>query len=109
MSASKSRVVVKRSRIHGRGVFASRPIREGCLVGRYSGEETQEDGPHVLWVEDEKGAQFGIQGTGPLRFVNHSAEPNTEFQGVELVALRGIRAGEELTADYGPEWAGASE
>jgi SET domain-containing protein len=109
MSASKSRVIVKTSRIHGRGAFAAESIAEGSLVGLYSGEETQADGPHVLWVEDEEGQPFGIRGTGPLRFVNHSNEPNAEFQGVELVALRGIEVDEELTADYGPEWSEGSE
>ncbi|MCX6550376.1 MAG: SET domain-containing protein-lysine N-methyltransferase [Acidobacteria bacterium] len=31
---------------------------------------------------------------------NHSCDPNTAFAGLNLVALRNIRAGEELTVDY---------
>jgi D-alanine-D-alanine ligase len=32
---------------------------------------------------------------------NHSCDPNTEFVGLNLVARRDIRCGEELTVDYG--------
>lgn len=32
---------------------------------------------------------------------NHSCDPNTEFVGLNLVARRDIRSGEELTVDYG--------
>ena len=31
---------------------------------------------------------------------NHSCDPNTAFAGLNLVALRDIRSGEELTVDY---------
>lgn len=31
---------------------------------------------------------------------NHSCQPNTGYNGLDVVALRGIRSGEELTLDY---------
>jgi D-alanine-D-alanine ligase len=31
---------------------------------------------------------------------NHSCDPNTRFDGLDVVAIRGIRAGDELTLDY---------
>jgi D-alanine-D-alanine ligase len=45
----------------------------------------------VLWDEDPE--KWSPQ--------NHSCEPNTGFRGLDLVALREIATGEELTLDYG--------
>ena len=47
-------------------------------------------------------------GQNELRYVNHSRKPNASFYGDELEALRAIRPGEEITHDYGWEWAGVS-
>ena len=38
------------------------------------------------------------------RFVNHSRRPNANFDGEELVALRPILLGEEITHNYGEDW-----
>ena len=92
------------SSIHGTGVFAVRDIPAGSLIGVYEGEPTSNDGTHVLWVEADEGWE-GIDGTGPLRFLNHSRTPNVEFDGPSLYACRDITAGEELLFDYGEEWA----
>lgn len=94
-----------RSPIHGKGCFASRAIAEGELIGEYTGSPTQQDGVHVLWVEDDDGTFFGIDGDSVLRWLNHSSEPNVEFDGPRLYALRAIAIGEELTFHYGEEWA----
>jgi hypothetical protein len=40
-----------------------------------------------------------------LRWLNHSATPNVEFDGAELYSMRPIAAGEELLFHYGDEWA----
>jgi D-alanine-D-alanine ligase-like ATP-grasp enzyme len=45
---------------------------------------------YVLW--DENPAEWAPQ--------NHSCEPNTGFHGLNVVALRSIAKGEELTLDY---------
>lgn len=34
------------------------------------------------------------------RFLNHSCEPNAEFVGLDLVAIRQIKASEQITFDY---------
>jgi D-alanine-D-alanine ligase len=44
----------------------------------------------ILWSQDP--AEWAPQ--------NHSCDPNTAYRGLDLVALRPIRAGEELTLDY---------
>ncbi|MFZ5866002.1 MAG: SET domain-containing protein-lysine N-methyltransferase [Thermodesulfobacteriota bacterium] len=45
---------------------------------------------HVLWSDDPE----------EWRPINHSCDPNTWLEGLDLVARRVIRAGEELTLDY---------
>ncbi len=97
--------VVRRSPIHGRGLFARVSIPTDHQIGLYEGRVTQRDGEHVLWVEDDEGRAFGIEGQNDLRFVNHSKSPNAVFLGDELHSLRPIEEGEEITFDYGEDWA----
>ncbi len=97
---------VATSAIHGRGVFARRPIAAGTYLGTYEGKKTRRDGKYVLWVEDD-GETTAREGRAPLKFLNHSREPNACFDGFELFASRDIEAGEEVTFDYGE--AGAFE
>ena len=99
-----SGIKVKRSPIHGRGVYALRRFRTGSYIGTFRGVETKEDGIHVLWITDEEGEQTGIEGTNELRFLNHDSEPNAEFIGLDLFALRNIQPGREIMIDYGEEW-----
>ncbi len=102
--ALEDRVIVGRSGIHGRGLFAARRLRRGSFIGTFSGKRTQEDGMHVLWVEEEDGSQYGVLGETALRYLNHSSNPNSEFCGADLFALRNIQPGHEVTFHYGEEW-----
>jgi D-alanine-D-alanine ligase len=102
--------------ISGFGIFASEDIRAGQVVFR--GEEQ----PHRLvtrqhvdrvWPERQQDL-FGRYALPVNRQVavlwsedpnewapqNHSCNPNTAFEGLNLIALRDIRRGEELTLDY---------
>ena len=97
-------VYVGTSEIHGRGLFATRAIPADTLIGVFRGRRTMKDGPHVLWVTDDDGTEYGVRGTTDLRFVNHSSDPNAAFYGPELWSLRAIRPDEEITFDYGPSW-----
>jgi len=100
------RIEVRRSPIHGRGVFARRRIREGTYIASFKGVETKRDGEYVLWALDEDGNEVGIRGRNELRFLNHSLEPNSEFRGTNLHALRNIQPGSEITIHYGDDWEG---
>jgi SET domain-containing protein len=41
-----------------------------------------------------------------LKYINHHNAPNVSYyDDLSVVALRDIQAGEELTHDYGEEWA----
>lgn len=97
-------VTARPSPVHGTGVFALVGIAAGTRIGRYEGRATTEDGTHVLWLESD-GAWEGIEGTGVLRYLNHSRTPNAEFHGPDLYALVTIAADAEILIDYGEDWA----
>jgi uncharacterized protein len=104
---------VRPSRIHGRGVFAKRPVPAKRKIGELTGElisraearRRAKDQPVVYIVEFEDDKALDVSSDECLRFVNHSCGPNTYLRRighrVELYSLRKIRAGEELTCDYG--------
>lgn len=95
---------VRESSIHGLGVFAASDIPPGAAIGLYEGDVTDENGTHVLWVEQDDGSELGIDGRNDLRYLNHSAAPNCEFDGPELYSLISISPGQELTFHYGDDW-----
>ncbi len=95
------RVHKAQSPIHGFGCFARLPFAAGDLIGTYQGTEVQEDGTHVLWVYDAEGQVLSARhGTNLLRWLNHSVDPNAEFDAFDLYARRAIAPGEEITIDY---------
>jgi len=98
-------IVVRKSPIHGKGVFAKRRIEANELIGVYEGERTRRNGTYVLWVEYDDGEVVGINGRNSLRYLNHRKKPNAVCWGEELFALKAIPPGEEITIDYGEEWA----
>jgi SET domain-containing protein len=95
---------VRRSPIHGKGVFAKRRIAAHTCMGVFEGERTTRNGRHVLWVEYEDGEIVGIRGRNELRYLNHSRTANACFRGDELFSLRRIEPGTEITFDYGEDW-----
>ena len=100
------RIEVRRSPIHGRGIFARKRLRRGQRIGRFEGVETGRDGEHVLWLIDDDGNEWGVEGRNELRFLNHGVPPNAEFRDLELFVLRNVQPGAELLIDYGEEWHG---
>lgn len=94
-------IAVQESGIHGRGLFAKAPIPAESLILRAAGRRTRRNGDHVLWLVDDEGRDRGLLVTNEARYVNHDDEPNACFYGEELWSLRAIRAGEEITHDYG--------
>ena len=95
------KVLVKKSNIHGMGLFAAKKIRKGDVIGELEVTPTQEDGPHVLWVAE--GEKYTV--SGPLAYINHSVKPNAVYyDDLTVVAIKDIRAGDEITHHYGDEW-----
>jgi len=95
-------VYVKKSKIHGMGLFAKKDLPKGQILGRVEGMRTSRDGPHVLWMEDHK---YGFKVRCKLKYINHSAEPNAcYYDDLTVVTLRAIKKDEEITHFYGEEW-----
>jgi uncharacterized protein len=104
---------VRPSRIHGMGVFARADIPADTRVVEYLGERVtkdeslkrRQDGNFFVFIVTD---EFDIDGAvdwNPARFINHSCAPNCEARMEEeriwIIALRDIKAGEELSFNYG--------
>ena len=106
-------IEVRRSRVHGRGVFAAKRIRKKTRIIEYTGkrvawESVPDDSndPHTFLFGLDDGAVVIDPriGGNDARWINHSCDPNCEAieedGRVFICALRGIRSGEELSYDY---------
>ncbi len=117
---SGARFVVRKSGIHGRGVFARKLIREDAVVVEYKGEiiserECERRSPEdmhginhtfIFGIEHDHNIDGGAKGNS-ARWINHSCQPNCdtfeENKRIFIRAIRAIRPGEELTFDYAIE------
>lgn len=99
----KSIIFVKKSPLGGYGVFATENIGKGRRIGRWVGKRTNRNSKYVNWMEFPEGFR-GYLGRGRLKFLNHSDKHNSEFNGLELFAIKSIRKGAEITIDYGDEY-----
>lgn len=107
------RIVVRRSSIHGKGVFATADIAAGSRLIEYKGERiTSEDDAYLytesthtfLFMLDNEEIIDGSRNGNTARWINHSCAPNCEANEedgrVFIDAMRDIRDGEEITIDY---------
>jgi SET domain-containing protein len=98
------RVVIQRSAIHGRGVFATRRIEPGEVIIDGCREVLSDEAVKALPPEERiflsvmDGQHILMK--PPARFVNHSCNPNARGTDRHDVAIRVIEAGEEVTVDY---------
>jgi SET domain-containing protein len=114
---SRRPFVVRNSPIHGRGVFAVRPIERGTLILEYTGdrisweeadrreEGKREDDTHtMLFTVDRRTVIDATRRGSDARFINHSCWGNCrsyiDDDRVFIEARRRIHPGEELTYDY---------
>lgn len=96
-------VYVKESGIHGKGLFAKQSIKEGEIIGEIEGTPADDDGPYVLWIDEEN--LKGIEVENLFKFINHNGSPNAVYyDDLTVVALRDIQQGEEITHHYGETW-----
>jgi uncharacterized protein len=118
-AADGRRIQVRRSGVHGKGVFALRDIAEGERIIEYKGEviswpealrrhpHDPDDPHHTFYFHIDDGHVIDAKyGGNASRWINHSCEPNctadeTDDRRVFIKALRDLKAGEELFYDYG--------
>lgn len=119
------RLIVRRSPIHGTGVFAARTIEKGERLIQYKGrvvshaeaDERYADGVEsghtfLFTLNDQYLVDANFEGNA-ARWINHGCEPNCEAVMVDdpkgdprkarvfIEAIRRIKPGEELTYNYG--------
>ncbi len=92
------------SAIHGRGLFARKPIAKGEYIGTYWGPQARRNGVYVLWVSEDEETWIGRSGRNLLRYLNHALDGNGEFDGFDFYAIRDVAADEELTFYYGDDF-----
>ena len=118
-------IVLRRSRIHGNGVFAAKKLPAQKRLIEYRGLRlTHDEVDDAMGGDVETGHTFlftlnqhyvidGNRGGNTARWINHSCNPNCEAVAIDgrdgkpeserifIETIRPIRAGEELTYDYG--------
>ena len=114
LGASKRPVKISETAI-GKGVFALQPFPENSVIGEITGEVI-DDPDYTSDYCIELDETFSLEPAAPFRFLNHSCEPNCEFDfdaikktrggrppkipPVFLFAIQDIEPGEQLTIDY---------
>jgi SET domain-containing protein len=106
------------SRIQGSGIIAKRDIPAGTKIIQYVGErltkrqseklleKTLAAGKHIyVFTLNDKHDIDGDTDYNLAKYINHSCDPNcyptNEDNEIWIVAKRDIKAGEELSYDYG--------
>jgi SET domain-containing protein len=116
--AGGRRIQVRRSGVHGKGVFALARLAKGEQVIEYKGEiitwpEALRRHPHdpsdpnhtfYFHIDDGRVIDANVDGNA-ARWINHACDPNCEADETDgrvfIKALRTIKPGEELFYDYG--------
>ncbi len=108
------KVFVRKTKKYGRAVFAKHNISKGEIIAVFDGLIYDYD--FEPWTEDLYNHAIQFKKThwrdskGLARYINHSCDPNCGIKNLfEVVAMRNILKGEELTWDYemtekNPDW-----
>jgi SET domain-containing protein len=97
-------IVVKKSKINGKGVFAKRDFKKGEIILQWNPKIITKIESDKLTIKQknylfhEKNKYFLMQ--VPEKYVNHSCEPNTTAKDKSDIAKRDIKKGEEITSSY---------
>lgn len=125
MKENNKFVLVKNSKIHGKGIFAKKNISKGNSIIEYVGKKITKKESDKIFQENLKKAEkdktigevylfelndkFDIDGNTSeniAKYINHSCEPNCETEIVDdkeiwITAKKDIIKGEELSFNYG--------
>ena len=110
-------IKVRRSKVHGQGVFALQRIRKGTRIIEYVGDRIsharanrryddhdENDNHTFLFAVDRNVVIDATVGGNDSRFINHSCDPNCESnienRRVFVDAIKSIEPGAELSYDY---------
>ena len=113
----RPRIQVRRSGVHGKGVYALQPIARGERIVEYTGQlitwkealrrhpHDPDDPNHTFYFHIDDGRVIdGKYGRNAAKWINHSCQPNCETDEIDgrvyIKARRAIKPGEELNYDY---------
>jgi len=109
------KIKIVKSKIHGKGIFATQDFKKGEFIGFVKGaikhfkpNDTTDSLSYPDWIGFKK--NYWIDPLPPFKFINHSCNANCGIAGTKKVyAVRSIEKGEEMTLDYSiteiePEW-----
>lgn len=98
-------LIVFDTKIFGKAVFTKKFIPAGEKISEFDGPIYDND--FEDWTEDlqnhciQIGPETWRDSKGYARYINHSCDPNCGIRGLtEIIAMRDIHAGEEITWDY---------
>ena len=112
------RIQVRRSGVHGKGVFALQHIAAGTRLIEYKGQvitwpealrrhpHNPDDPNHTFYfhIDDKHVIDANVDGNA-ARWINHACDPNCRAEETDghvfIEAQRDIEPGEELFYDYG--------
>ena len=111
---NEANVVVKKAKA-GLGLFAVRDFTRGEYVIEYKGEristeEADRRGGRYLFAVNDKIVLDGKDRKYTARYMNHSCVPNAyaeideDEEAIYFYAKKKIKAGDEITFDYGKEY-----
>jgi uncharacterized protein len=109
-------IVVRESLIHGKGIFAAKPCKEGEVLMVIAGEtidakecerREEEDGNVYIFYNGDD-CYIDTAMTEKIRYINHNCTPSAivedrDLDSLYLVAAHDLATGEEITIDYGYE------
>jgi SET domain-containing protein len=115
------------SKIHSNGVFASKFIPKGTKIIEYTGEliskeegtkrstishnehkkDSSKGGVYIFDIDEEHDLDGNTE-NNYAKYINHSCEPNCEFDGegkkIWVNSIKDIQKNEELSINYGFVW-----
>lgn len=104
-SQDSHKVIVKKTKLYGKGVFAIKKIHKDEIIAIFDGPIY--DGLFDAWTDDllchaiQCGETLWRDSTGLARYINHSCEPNCGVKNFfSITAMRTIQPGEQITWDY---------
>lgn len=113
-SILSSKTEIRETSLNGKGTFATEDIKKGEMIYIRGGELMRMEEaynyvpgecPDGIWpITDEYwlGARSKEEFESQKVYVNHSCDANCGLRGeITCVAMRDIKAGEEITQDYG--------
>lgn len=108
MATKKAKLAIRKSTIHGYGVFADQPIKKGQFIAELRGSRVHyefsvygQSNRYGDWIGI--GKDTWIDPIDEFQYLNHSCDPNAGLKGLrklKMYAMRDIEKGEEITIDY---------